>query len=168
MPSIRKLLCCCAIAAAFAAGCSDQRAVPGERFAEGSEPPPAPACPATCSPLPEGVELDFNTHLAADFYYVNKKKAIRRRVVLRYAPPTRQMQPALEAAMTAAGFRLFDVRNRSDGSIHIRFEKKGYGMAHALIRPQNDANLETFQGQILFDLPPRQINLPPAGTQLDL
>jgi len=151
-----------ALCVAAIAGCSNERAEPKDTFAKASAA--ATSTGEACSPLPANVQLGFPHHLQSDYYYLNVRRMIRRRVVMQYLQgDAAQVQQAVKAAMLSAGFALYDTRGEQAGQIHDRYLKKGYGMAHVLIAPivAPDAGSLVVKGTVAFDLPPPQFN-PPA------
>lgn len=141
------------------AGCGE-RATPKDTFAKSSEPT---AVPASGQVLPESIELTFPNKLVSDYYYLNVKKMIRHRVVFQYSEGTpAEIDASIKQSMLAAGFAFHDVRTSEEGGTHSRYAKKGYGMAHVLLKPTAAPGTDEYiiKGEIAFDLPPPQFNPP--------
>lgn len=149
-----------ALTALSLAGCGDERAVPNATFAKSSEPTDKTGL---CGVLPEGITLQLPYTLASDYYMVNVTKVIRHRVVLQFTEGTlAEVEESVKKSMLAAGFSFHDVRPGKDGGTHSRYKKKGYGMAHILLDPNNASGDHLVKGTITFDLPPPQFNPPSA------
>lgn len=149
--------------------CSSKPAAPNAGFWKSSNPSRADTSgSAACSPLPSKVVLDFPHHLQADYYYVNVKNAIRHSVVMVYLrDDTATVDQHVSDAMLAAGFSLYDRRQEDHARTHLRFSRKGYGMAHVTLQPMTTAPPDDnaiVRGTMTFDLPPTQFN-PPAKAK---
>jgi hypothetical protein len=155
-----------ALTIAALSGCGD-RAKPNDTFAKASDPKVnGISADTTCSPLPEGVVLDFPYHLRSDYFQLNVLKMIRRRVVMQYMQiDMAQAEQSLRKSMLAAGFTVYDSRPGKDNQIHDRYHKKGYGMAHVFLKQNADTTDAIVKGTLTFDLPPPQFNPPRASRK---
>lgn len=156
--------------AGFLAGCGKERAHPKETFAKASDPRVTGATDeTTCSPLPAGVVLNFPYHVRSHYFHLNVLKMVRRRVVIQYMrDDAAQVEQGLGTSMLAAGFSLHDRKQGGNGRVHIRYHKKGYGMAHIFLVPNDGGTDAIVKGVLTFDLPPPQFNPPasaPAGKK---
>lgn len=152
----RLLLMTAAVLALTSCG---ERAKPEATFDKASQPAAGTSVSA-CSPLPAGVVVPLASQLRSDAFYVNKDGVVRRRVVVQILESDHAAIIAnMSRTMAAAGFQLLDKRNALVQRVHIRFRKKGYGIAHLFFDPVSESG-SPVRAVVTFDLPPPSFNPP--------